>query len=80
MSAQRRQTYYEWQRALLTELADELLATNGEYLDPYSRIQWNKASNDIEKHRVIVDQIAVFTDAAALKLHNGLIGSKRRTL
>ena len=80
MSAQRRQTYYEWQRALLTELADELLATNGEYLDPYSRIQWNKASDDIEKHRVIVDQIAVFTDAAALKLHNGLIGSKRRTL
>ena len=80
MSAQRRQTYYEWQRALLTELADELLATNGEYLDPYSRIQWNRASNDVEKHRVIVDQIAVFTDAAALKLHNGLIGSKRRTL
>lgn len=80
MSAKRRKTYYEWQRALLTELADELLATNGEYLDPYSRIQWAVAKNDVEKHRVIVDQIAVFTDAAALKLHNGLIGSKRRTL
>jgi dGTPase len=80
MSAERRQTYYEWQRALLSELADELLATNGEYLDPYSRIAWAKAQNDVEKHRVIVDQIAVFTDAAALKLHNGLIGSKRRTI
>jgi dGTPase len=80
MSAERRQTYYEWQRALLTELADELLATNGEYLDPYSRIAWAKAKNEVEKHRVIVDQIAVFTDAAALKLHNGLIGSRRRTI
>jgi dGTPase len=64
----------------LTELADELLATNGEYLDPYSKQAWDKATDDIQKHRVIVDQIAVFTDAAALKLHNGLIGSKRRTI
>ncbi|NBQ97203.1 MAG: deoxyguanosinetriphosphate triphosphohydrolase [Micrococcales bacterium] len=79
MSARDRQTYYEWQRALLIELSNELLATNGEYLDPFSRIAWANAKDDVQKHRVIVDQIAVFTDAAALKLHNGLIGSKRRS-
>ena len=80
MSTERRKTFYEWQRTLLTELADVLLASNGEYLDPYSTIAWVQAEDDEQKHRVIVDQIAVFTDAAALKLHNALIGSKRRTI
>ncbi len=80
MSTEKRRPFYEWQRTLLTELADELLASNGEYLDPYSLSAWNLAVTDEQKHRVIVDQIAVFTDAAALKLHNALIGSKRRTI
>ena len=80
MSTEKRRTFYEWQRTLLTELADVLLASNGEYLDSYSALAWSTASTDEEKHRVIVDQIAVFTDAAALKLHNALIGSKRRTI
>jgi dGTPase len=80
MSTEKRRPFYEWQRTLLTELADELLASNGEYLDPYSSLAWEKARDEEEKHRVIVDQIAVFTDAAALKLHNALIGSKRRTI
>lgn len=80
MSTERRKTFYEWQRTLLTELADVLLASNGEYLDPYSTLAWAQAADDEQRHRVIVDQIAVFTDAAALKLHNALIGSKRRTI
>jgi len=57
-----------------------LLAANGEYLDQYSQLQWSKAQTDEDKHRVIVDQLAVFTDAAALKMHDALIGSKKRTL
>jgi len=80
MSTERRRPFYEWQRALLSELADVLLAANGEYLDQYSQLQWSKAKNDEDKHRVIVDQLAVFTDAAALKMHDALIGSKKRTL
>ena len=80
MSTEKRRPFYEWQRALLIELADVLLESNGEYLDPFSLEEWNKAKTDEAKHRVIVDQIAVFTDAAALKLHNALIGSKKRTL
>ena len=79
MSTERRRPFYEWQRALLSELADVLIAANGEYLDQYSQLQWSKAKTEEEKHRVIVDQIAVFTDAAALKMHDALIGSKKRT-
>ena len=80
MSTEKRRPFYEWQRALLSELADVLLASNGEYLDAYSLSEWTKAKSDEDKHRVIVDQIAVFTDAAALKMHDALIGSKKRTL
>jgi len=79
MSTEKRRPFYEWQRALLTELADVLLQANGEYLDQYSKQQWDKSTTIEQQHRVIVDQIAVFTDAAALKLHNALIGSKKRS-
>lgn len=76
MSADKNQIHYKWQRALLTELADALLAANGQHLDPYFKLQWDKASDDNEQHRVVVDQIAVLTDASALLLHHKLIGDK----
>ncbi|MEN9971610.1 MAG: hypothetical protein RL146_911, partial [Actinomycetota bacterium] len=58
MSLDERVGYYEDQRTLLKELADVLLASNGEYLDGYSKEAWSKAKSDTDKHRVIVDQIA----------------------
>ncbi len=73
MSLDERVGYYEDQRTLLKELADVLLASNGEYLDGYSQEAWSRAKNDTEKHRVIVDQIAVLTDAAASKMHEALV-------
>jgi dGTPase len=73
MSLDERVGYYEDQRTLLKELADVLLSSNGEYLDGYSKEAWSRAKNDTEKHRVIVDQIAVLTDAAALKMHEALV-------
>jgi dGTPase len=73
MSLDERVGYYEDQRTLLKELADVLLASNGEYLDGYSQEVWSRAKNDTEKHRVIVDQIAVLTDAAASKMHEALV-------
>lgn len=72
MSLDERVGYYEDQRALLKELADVLLASNGKYLDGYSLEAWNRAKDDTQKHRVIVDQIAVLTDAAAIKMHEDL--------
>jgi dGTPase len=76
MSLDERVGYYEDQRTLLKELAEVLLASNGEHLDGYSREAWNRAKNDVEKHRVIVDQIAVLTDSAASKMHEALVLKK----
>ena len=75
MSTEARKPFYEWQRGLLTELADALLASNGANLDSYSSQAWSVAKSDVEKHRVIVDQIACLTDQSALTLHHRLVGS-----
>ena len=75
MSTEARRPFYEWQRGLLTELADALLASNGANLDSYSAQAWAVAQDEIAKHRVIVDQIACLTDQSALTLHHRLVGS-----
>ncbi len=76
MSLGSRVDYYTDQRVLLSELADVLLASNGKYLDGYSVEAWKKAKTDTEKHRIIVDQIAVLTDGAAVKMHEVLVLKK----
>jgi dGTPase len=76
MSLKDRVGYYDDQRALLSELADVLLATNGKHLDGYSLEAWNRAKTESQQHRVIVDQIAVLTDAAAVKMHEVLVLKK----
>jgi dGTPase len=73
MSDEKRQPYYQWQRAILTELAGALLASNGKHLDTYCSSAWKKASTDEQKHRVIVDQVASLTDVSALSLHHELV-------
>jgi len=73
MSDEKRQPYYQWQRAILTELADALLAANGQYLDTYCARAWQEAKTDDQKHRVIVDQVASLTDVSALSLHHELV-------
>ena len=64
----------EFEKELLTELADLLLAANGNELDSYCRLAWSKASNETERYRVIVDQVACLTDQGALNLHSRLVG------
>jgi dGTPase len=73
MSHESRRPFYEWQRALLTELADALLAANGEHLDAYCRSAWAQARSEEQQRRVIVDQVASLTDQSALALHNQLV-------
>lgn len=75
MSHESRREYYERQRELLTELADLLLAANGNELDSYCRLAWSKASNETERYRVIVDQVACLTDQGAINLHKRMKGS-----
>lgn len=73
MSHESRQSFYEDQRALLTELCDALLSANGAELDSYSSLAWSAAKTDDQKRRVIVDQVACLTDPAAQKLHSRLV-------
>ncbi|MFM6966138.1 MAG: deoxyguanosinetriphosphate triphosphohydrolase [Rhodoluna sp.] len=75
MSHESRRPYYEWQRGLLTELANALLASNGADLDVYSALAWSHAKDEVQQHRVIVDQIACLTDQSALTWHHRLVSS-----
>lgn len=75
MSHESRRPFYEWQRAILTELCEALLSANGAHLDPYSKTAWLRARDEATQRRVIVDQVASLTDQSALTLHNRLVGS-----
>jgi dGTPase len=74
MNQEKRQPFYQWQRAILTELADALLASNGKHLDNYCQDAWGRAKTEEQQHRVIVDQVASLTDVSALSLHHKLVG------
>lgn len=63
------------QRVVLAELAQALTARAPEGLDPQFRALFGTAPDDRARKRVIVDQIASFTDAAARSLHSALTGT-----
>ncbi len=73
MSHESRRPIYEWQRELLAELADAILASNGQNLDVYCTDAWARARTDAEKRRVVVDQVASLTDQSAITMHNRLV-------
>lgn len=73
MSHESRRPIYQWQRELLNELAEALLAANGENLDAYCSTAWASATSEEQRRRVIVDQIASLTDQSAITLHNRLV-------
>lgn len=62
------------QRIVLAELAEALTARAPEGLDPQFRALFDAAADDRSRKRVLVDQIASFTDAAARSLHAELTG------
>lgn len=73
MTVDSRRPVYEWQRAILSELADALLAANGDHLDSYATSAWAAANNEQAQHRVIVDAVACFTDQTAITMHHKLV-------
>ncbi|TFC62054.1 deoxyguanosinetriphosphate triphosphohydrolase [Cryobacterium sp. TMB1-7] len=72
MSTHVRQPIYIEQRETLTYLADTLLATGDEHLDPGFREDWVAAADDAARKRVIVDQVASLTDQSAIALQRRL--------
>ena len=62
------------QRELVAELGEALLAGAPDSLDPVRAEDWAAAGDDAERRRVVVDQIAVLTDAQAVARHAVLTG------
>jgi dGTPase len=66
------------QRELLGELGEALIRRAPDGLDPQYRALFAAADGDGARLRVIVDQIAALTDAAARTLHARLAAAVRR--
>jgi dGTPase len=65
------------QRELLTELVGVLLDRGADALDRQYAEDWELASDDAARLRVVLDQVASLTDASALAWHDRLIGARR---
>ena len=74
MSSQEQQPVYVLQEQIITELFAALRRTGRTHLDPIFQDLWDRAGSDEERQRVIVDQIASFTDVMAVRLHEELFG------
>jgi dGTPase len=74
MASDSRQPLYVEQRALLTSLADELYTLGDGALEVAHAADWNAATSDAERKRVVVDQVASLTDQSAIALSRGLLG------
>lgn len=76
MSKNARQPLYTYQRELLLDLADTLLAREGRDLDPGFTEDWAAAGSDAARKRAVVDQVASLTDQSALDWHQRLAPSR----
>jgi len=67
------QIRYAGQQKLLTELVEAILDTAPNSLESFFLQDWNRAENDQQRLRVVIDQVASLTDPGALSLHERLI-------
>ena len=74
ISADASQDRYAGQQRLIIELVEALYAKAPVALDPIFLDDWALATNDSERMRVVIDQIASLTDPGAYALHSRLIG------
>lgn len=63
---------YADQRRLLTELVEALMAARGEPLAPLFAESWKAATDEAQRLRVVVDQVASLTDVSAVRWHKRL--------
>jgi dGTPase len=69
MRAEERLSQMERQRDLLTELAEALWKRGSDALDPALRADFDEATDDAARTRVVVDQVASLTDVSAVTWH-----------
>ncbi|MCP2262444.1 dGTPase [Streptoalloteichus tenebrarius] len=78
MSDPRRLAMQREQRELLTELVVLLAERAPDGLDPLFRPAWQAAASDADRLRVVVDQVALLTDAQAHAWHARLTNGVRQ--
>ncbi|NNG37503.1 deoxyguanosinetriphosphate triphosphohydrolase [Nakamurella aerolata] len=69
-----RQATQEHQQQILTELVTALHDRGAEALDPLFAPRWIAAGDDAARLRVVLDQVALLTDAEATRWHRRLTG------
>ena len=69
------QERYEKQQIVIRELVEMLYAKAPLELDPIFEDDWKRSTNDSERLRVVIDQIASLTDPGAYALHAHLRGN-----
>ncbi len=72
MSSADQQPVYEEQEEILRDLYARLWTTGRAHLSPLFAELWENAADDNARKRVIIDQIASFTDVTARRLHEAL--------
>ena len=70
------QIRYAGQQKLLTELVEVILETAPNSLESFFLQDWQRAQNDQQRLRVVIDQVASLTDPGALSLHERLVNRK----
>ena len=60
------------EREVVGELVTSLAEQAPEALEPHYREMWHEAADDAARLRVVIDQVAALTDAAALGIHSRL--------
>jgi dGTPase len=68
------QARYSEQRVLIHELVDALWAGGPNSLESTFQASWVAASDDAQRRRVVIDQVASLTDVGARLLHGRLTG------
>ena len=70
------QKRYAEQQQLLSELVEAIMASAPTSLESFFLQDWQSASNDQQRLRVVIDQVASLTDPGAQMLHAKLTGQK----
>lgn len=68
INAESSQERYAQQRELLKALVTRLLHEAPDHLETFFLEEWNLATSDASKLRVVIDQVASFTDMGALRM------------
>ena len=72
--AERSQDRYARQQTVLVDLVEAVRAGAPHTLETFFLQEWNKASTESQRLRVVIDQIASLTDLGAYALHRELTG------